>query len=152
MASPASKRNNKLGGFIKFLMQGFAVVRELGEVVGSRFAFELSETRAPEPDIAVEIVARESRTRDYVEKKNLYESAGVLEYWIIDPLQRRAEFYRLIDGQYNLVPLEQNRIFRSESLAGFWLDVEWLFAEKLPNEFHKLQEILIREDLPSSAA
>ena len=164
MASPDSKRNDKLGGFIKFLMQGFSAVRGLGEVLGSRFAFELSQTRAPEPDvafvstarlhlveetrmkgapdIAVEIVARESRTRDYFEKKNLYEAAGVLEYWIIDPLQLRAEFYRLIDQRYQLVQLEQNRIFRSEVLDGFWLDVDWLFADKLPNEFHKLQEIL----------
>lgn len=64
------------------------------------------------------------------------------EYWIIDPLQRRAEFYRLKDGQYHLVPLEQNRIFRSEILEGFWLDVEWLFADELPDEFEKLKEIL----------
>ena len=164
MASPDSKRNDKLGGFIKFLVQGYAVVRGLGEVFGSRFAFELNQTRAPEPDIAfvskarlhlvgetrmkgapdiaVEIVARESRTRDYLEKKNLYETAGVLEYWIIDPLQRRAEFYRLIDGRFDLVPLEQNRIFRSEVLEGFWLDVEWLFADQLPSEFEKLQELL----------
>ena len=164
MASPDSKRNDKLGGFIKFLVQGFAVVRGLGEVFGSRFAFELSPTRAPEPDIAfvskartylveetrmkgapdiaVEVVARESRTRDYLEKKNLYEAAGVLEYWIIDALQRRAEFNRLIDGQYHLVPLEQNRIFRSVTLEGFWLDVEWLFADELPNEFERLQQTL----------
>ena len=66
----------------------------------------------------------------------------MLEYWIIDPLQRRAEFYRLIDGRYHLAALEQNRIFRSGVLEGFWLDVEWLFADELPNEFEKLQEIL----------
>ena len=164
MASPDSRRNDQLAGFIRFLVQGYATVKQFGTVFGSRFAFELSPTRAPEPDvafvstarlhlveetrmkgapdIAVEIVARESRTRDYLEKKNLYEAAGVREYWIIDPLQRRAEFYRLTEGQYNLVPLEQNRIFSSEILEGFWLDVEWLFADKLPNEFHKLQEIL----------
>lgn len=164
MASPDSTRNDQLAGFIRFLVQGYARVKRLGKVFGSRFAFELSHIRAPEPDvafvsmarlhlveatrmkgapdIAVEIVARESRTRDYFEKKNLYETAGVLEYWIIDPLQRRAEFYRLKDGQYHLVPLEQNRIFCSEILEGFWLDVEWLFADELPDEFEMLQEIL----------
>ena len=30
----------------------------------------------------------------------------------------------LIDGRYDLAPLEQNRIFRSDVLEGFWLDVE----------------------------
>ena len=86
MASPDTRRSDRLGGFIKFLMQGYAAVQGLGEVYGSRFAFELSQFRAPEPDaafvrterlhlvserrmvggpdIAVEIVSRESRQRD----------------------------------------------------------------------------------------
>jgi hypothetical protein len=42
----------------------------------------------------------------------------------------------------SLVPLEHNRIFRSAILEGFWLDVEWLLAEPLPNEYAILQEIL----------
>ncbi len=134
MASPDTRRSDRLGGFIKFLMQGYAAVQGLGEVYGSRFAFELSQFRAPEPDaafvgterlhlvserrmvggpdIAVEIVSRESRQRDYGEKKQLYADAGVSEYWIIDPLQRRVEFHRLRAGRYEPVPLEQNRIFQ----------------------------------------
>ena len=84
------------------------------------------------PDIAVEIVSRESRQRDYGEKKQLYADAGVSEYWIVDPLQRRVEFHRLHAGRYEPVPLEQNRIFRSVVLEGFWLDVEWLLTEPLP--------------------
>jgi Uma2 family endonuclease len=164
MASPDTRRNDRLAGLIKFLLQGYASAKGLGEVYGSRFAFELNEFRAPEPevafvstqrlplvgekrmvggpDIAVEIVSRDSRQRDYGEKKQLYSEAGVSEYWIVDPLQRRGEFYRLNAGRYELVPLEHNRIFRSIVLDGFWLDVEWLLAEPLPNEYEKLQEIL----------
>ena len=63
-------------------------------------------------------------------------------YWIIDPLQQRGEFHRLHAGHYELVPLAHNRLFRSTVLAGFWLDVEWLFAKSLPNEYETLQEIL----------
>ena len=59
----------------------------------------------------------------------------------LDPIHR-AESYRLIDVRYQFIPVEESRILRSEILEGFWLDVEWLFAEKLPNEFHKLQETL----------
>ncbi len=164
MASPDTRRNDRLAGLIKFLIQGYAAAQGLGEVYGSRFAFELSEFRAPEPDvafvrtqrlhlvdekrmvggpdIAVEIVSRDSRQRDYGEKKQLYAEAGVSEYWIVDPMQKRGEFYRLDAGRYELVPLEHNRIFRSTVLEGFWLDVEWLLAEPLPNEYEKLQEIL----------
>jgi Uma2 family endonuclease len=164
MSSPETKRSDHLGGFIRFLVQGFAEAGDLGEVFGSRFAFELTEIRAPEPDvafvskqrlhlvleskmmggpdIAVEVVSRDSRHRDYFDKKQLYQEAGVTEYWLIDPLQRRAEFYRLLEGRYTLVPLEHNRIFRSLVLEGFWLDVEWLFSVPLPSAYEKLQEVL----------
>lgn len=94
------------------------------------------------PDIAVEIVSRDSRQRDYGEKRQLYAEAGVAEYWIIDPVQHRVEFLRLQEGRYELVPLENNRMFRSQVLPGFWLDVEWLLADQLPNVYRCLQEVL----------
>jgi Uma2 family endonuclease len=164
MASPDTRRSDRVGGLIKFLLQGYAEAKGLGEVYGSRFAFELTEFRAPEPDvafvrterltlvserrmvggpdIAVEIVSRDSRQRDYGEKKQLYADAGVAEYWIIDPLQQRCEFHRLHEGRYELVPLEHNRIFRSVVLERFWLDVEWLLADPLPNAYDLLQELV----------
>jgi Uma2 family endonuclease len=165
MASPDTFRNNRINMFLVFLMRGYAMAKELGgEVVASRFAFELTEIRAPEPDvayiradrlhlvsergmnggpdIAVEIVSRDSRTRDYVEKKQLYLDAAVPEYWLIDTLARRCEFLGLSNGRYEPIPLENNRIFKSRALPGFWLDVEWLLAEPLANDFACLQQIL----------
>ena len=58
------------------------------------------------------------------------------------PAGQRCEFHRLHEGRYELVPLEHNRLFRSAVMEGFWLDVEWLLAESLPNEYEILQEIL----------
>ena len=52
MAPPATRRHDRLGGLIKFLMQGYAEAKGLDEVYGSRFAFELSAFRAPESDVA----------------------------------------------------------------------------------------------------
>ncbi len=94
------------------------------------------------PDIAVEVVSRESRHRDYDDKRRLYEEAGVPEYWIIDPIQNRVEFLVLEEGRYRLVPLEQNRLFRSRALSGFWIDVDWLLADPLPPATRCLQAIL----------
>jgi Uma2 family endonuclease len=165
MASPDTLRNNDLNGLIHYLLRGYIAARRLGgKVVFSRYAFELTETRAPEPDvgyirrermdlaeqramrggpdIAVEIVSRDSRTRDYVEKKQLYLDAGVPEYWLIDALARRVEFLQLTGEQYDVIPLENNRIFKSRVLPGFWLDVEWLLVDPLPNDYDCLQEIL----------
>lgn len=167
MASPDSRRSNRITGFLFHLLDGYVAARDLGgEVFVTRFAFELSEIRAPEPDvayvsqeriplveerkmrggpdIAVEVVSRDSRSRDYGEKRQLYEEGGVSEYWIVDPLQQRVELLRLVSGRYEIVPLENNHIFRSKALPGFWLDIDWLLAYPLPNVYRCLEEILAR--------
>jgi hypothetical protein len=41
--------------------------------------------------------------------------------------------------------LERNRIFRSEVITGFWLDVDWLFVEPLPAKAECLNQILAGE-------
>jgi Uma2 family endonuclease len=165
MASPDTPKADDLTNFIHVLMDIYTAARELGgKVRGSRFAFRLTRYRAPEPDVsyirkerlrlttrrwmkggpdvAIEVVSRGSRKRDYVTKKELYEAAGVSEYWIIDPLKSRAEFHRLEKGKYQPVSLENDHIFRSAVLPGFWLDVNWLFGKELPNSYECLQQIL----------
>lgn len=165
IASPDSRRSNKLTGFVFYLLEGFVAAKQLGgDVFVNRYAFRLTDIRAPEPDVAyvsaarlhlvderwmrggpdvaVEIVARDSRQRDYHEKWQAYLEAQVGEYWLIDPIGRRVEFLQLIDGRYEPIPLDANRIFRSTALPGFWLDIEWLLAPDLPNVYDCLQRII----------
>jgi Uma2 family endonuclease len=165
IAPPDLLRNNDVNMFMLCLLRGYVAAKEFGgKVLASKYPFALTEICALEPDvayvraerlhmaeewamqggpdIAVEIVSRDSRTRDYVEKKQLYLDAGVPEYWLIDTLARRCEFFELIDGRYEPIALENNRIFKSLALRGFWLDVEWLLAEPLANDFACLQQIL----------
>lgn len=165
MASPDSIRANDLTGFLEYLMRGYKAAKRLGgRVFANRVAFRLTKYSAPEPDVgyvgpgrvhliqptfirggpdaAVEVVARESHRRDYVLKKRAYQKAGVSEYWIIDPIKNQTKFFRLRDGVYELVPLEEGHIFRSEVLPGFWLDVNWLWADPLPEPYDCLQQIL----------
>jgi Uma2 family endonuclease len=101
------------------------------------------------PDIAVEIVSRDSVTRDYNEKRELYQSAGVEEYWIVDPRAKRVQFLQLENGQYELAPLEDNRIFRSRVIPGFWLNVDWLLQRPVPRAYDCLHEILAAKPKPS---
>jgi Uma2 family endonuclease len=58
---------------------------------------------------------------------------GVREYLILDPIRKRAEFYRLNqDGRYAMVEEGDDRIFRSVVLSGLWLRIDWLWLEPLP--------------------
>jgi Uma2 family endonuclease len=97
MASPDSIRSNTLTGFLFLLMQIYTEARNLGgQVFVTRVAFRLTKYTAPEPDVAyvrpervhlitatgvkggpdvaVEVVSRDSRRRDYGLKKRAYES------------------------------------------------------------------------------
>lgn len=84
-------------------------------------------------DIAIEVISPESRRRDRDVKFFEYERAGVREYWMHDPDTSDAEFFRLDEtGKYRRVPLENETIFRSDVLPGFWMDLAWLAVRPLP--------------------
>ena len=51
------------------------------------------------PDMVIEILSTD-RNRDLVRKRQVYEVAGVREYWILDELNRTALQLELRDGQY----------------------------------------------------
>lgn len=45
------------------------------------------------PDWVMEIVSRSNSAHDYITKLAVYQKAGVREYWIIDPLQKKVLVY-----------------------------------------------------------
>jgi Uma2 family endonuclease len=92
-------------------------------------------------DIAVEIVSPESRTRDRRDKFSEYAQAGITEYWLIDEAREWAQFNTLDeDGVYEPMPLDDEGVFRSVVMPGFWIKLEWLWREELPglNEIQRL--------------
>ena len=46
------------------------------------------------PDLVVEVLSPSTKKRDLVVKKKIYQSAGVREYWIVDPEARYVFIYR----------------------------------------------------------
>jgi Uma2 family endonuclease len=62
------------------------------------------------PDLIIEVLSSDKK-RDTVIKKNLYEKAGVKEYFIINPADRKIVCYTLKDGYK--ISYEETGIFSS---------------------------------------
>ena len=80
------------------------------------------------PDIVVEILSPSNRSYDEVEKRQLYVSGGVPEYWIVDPERRHLAILKLVDDHYEPAPIEGTRV-RSTAIVDFEIDVAALFAK-----------------------
>ncbi len=101
------------------------------------------------PDLVVEIISPASVTENRVHKFTEYERAGVREYWLIDPRphQQQADFYLLgQDKRYHPAPLDENGLYHSTVIPGFWLKIDWLWPEKLPDPHTTFAEIIVSTD------
>lgn len=54
------------------------------------------------PYLIVEVLSPSTAKNDRGYKKDLYEKAGVMEYWIADPIARTIETHILSNGKYSL--------------------------------------------------
>lgn len=105
--------------------------------VASDHLDRLTEDRVAGPaDLVVEVLSDDSVTRDRVKKFHEYQAAGVREYWIVDsrPGKEQVDFWVADEnGQFQSIPIGDDSIYRSTILPGFWLHVNWLWSETLPD-------------------
>ena len=163
--SPATYEHQDISDFLISILRVYVQARHLGWVCSAPFLMRLPElNRAREPDIlfvsegrreivretylegpadlVVEIVSEESLARDRREKFIEYEKAGVKEYWLLDPQKGCAEFYQLDEkGHFKAVLPDEEGVYRSRVLCGFWLRVSWLWESPLPPTIRILAEI-----------
>jgi Uma2 family endonuclease len=156
LMSPVSIRHQRVGGFIYSLFTRYLESHPIGELLYESFQMKTGpDLPSREPDIiflanehadrirdtylqgpgdlVVEIISMDSRSRDRGDKFYEYEQGGVSEYWLIDPLRGRTEFYYLDKtGAYASVPLDANGYYLSKQLPGLKLLPEWLWQDPLP--------------------
>jgi Uma2 family endonuclease len=163
MASPDNTDANDLTVWLCVILAGFVEAKRLGKVYISRVAYRIGAKRGPEPDLgfvpkeleqsrqrgyidgppalAIEIVSPDSVARDYVLKRAIYEQAGVREYWILDPDEKRATFLSLREGHYEESPPVDD-VFTSLVLPGMRLDVRWFWDQSRPAAYEVLGQFL----------
>ena len=81
------------------------------------------------PDLVVEVLSKGTRSRDLLDKRDLYEREGVPEYWVAHQDRVRVEISRLgPDGAYgDPIALGPGDTLTSPLLPGFTLPVDRLY-------------------------
>lgn len=166
LMSPINANHQLILGFLYRLLAHVVETRDLGLLLLAPFLMRLPtrlsgrepdllflasehmdrfrETYIDGPaDLVVEVVSPDSDERDRVEKLAEYETAGIPEYWLVDPRRREALFYVLgADGRYHAASVDAEGFYRSTVLAPFrLLKVVRLWQRPLPPVGGLLREI-----------
>ncbi len=167
LMSPVSLKQVQISGWLQQTLGIYIADRRLGVLLGpqlmvrlqsegrisrrvpdllfvrsaNRHALQPNQLEGP-PDFVIEIVSQDSIARDWREKFLEYEAAGVLEYWIIDPLTDTFEAsVRNLDGKFVKVGLDASGVVHSATVPGFWLKPEWLWQFELPDPIQHLRDL-----------
>ena len=82
------------------------------------------------PDLVMEVVSPSTSHRDVFDKKRLYETHGVREYWIVDPDSETVEVHTLADESYTLHQrCVEEGTATSALLGDFTVDLPPLFTD-----------------------
>jgi Uma2 family endonuclease len=115
--------------FLKELLRRFSRQFALGRVTGEPYQVRLPRRRRrrqPDVYLIIEVVSPGSQAVDRKAKFREYESAGVAEYWLPDPLLRTFEAYAIgSNGLYGRLPEVDGKVF-STVMTGAFFRPEWL--------------------------
>jgi Uma2 family endonuclease len=82
------------------------------------------------PDLVVEILSSGSVDKDRVLKKDVYEQFAVKEYWVVDPVWKSVEVYRMDNDRYALFSFaEKEGTIKSSVLPDFELEIQGVFEQ-----------------------
>ena len=82
------------------------------------------------PDLVMEILSPTTQRHDKFTKFNLYQQAGVQEYWIVDPASKSVQVFVLDDGRYVAKDFGMAEdTVKVNILEGCTIDLSQVFAE-----------------------
>ncbi|MGD0464106.1 MAG: Uma2 family endonuclease [Tepidisphaeraceae bacterium] len=166
--APVSREHSDLNVWLLRLFAEFVDHHDLGQVLGPEFPMRVVSIRtwrSPDimfvsksrfskfhptyldgaPDLIVEIVSPDSEARDWRDKYIAYESSGVREYWVVDPLAKRVDAYTLgRSKRYSLIQPDDEGRIHSKTLKGLFVQPQWLWRSPLPKLSGVLKELKLR--------
>lgn len=82
------------------------------------------------PDMVIEILSPSTRRHDRLVKLNLYQRAGVREYWIVSPGEQTVEVFLLENGYLSICGFyEKDGIVKVHVLEGCFIELSKVFGE-----------------------
>jgi len=94
------------------------------------------------PDLAIEIISPGDTEMDIIQLQADYEQIGTKEFWIIDQPRKQVRAFSLNKVKNVFVPIKlDENILRSEVVAEFWLEVDWLWRRPLPSVSDVLKKV-----------
>lgn len=83
------------------------------------------------PDLVMEILSPSTMRHDRFTKFNLYQRAGVREYWIVNPAEKSVQVFLLEDGHYTAKEYGgADDQLRVNVLEGCVIDLSEVFPEE----------------------
>ena len=158
MPSPGTDRHQEQVGFLFDLLNGRRCERGGGSVLMGPAVVRLDDDSKPEPDLfvrppappgakdvkpllVIEILSPSTRAHDLGLKLTRYRSAEIPEVWLFDERERAVIVERKVGEGYRRERLSEGYL-HSTAIAGFWIDVAWLWQRPLPNPRRCLEAIL----------
>lgn len=87
------------------------------------------------PDIVVEVLSPGNNVKELKNKYEVYEEAGVKEYWVVSPQDQTFVVYTLHEGRFQMSPIKvPGDVITSSVLSGFTLDLTELFKNLDPDK------------------
>ena len=146
------------------LLRNYTRNRKLGVVLGSRTAVKIDrhDGRLPDilfvradnteiirkdaiygaPDLVIEIVSPNDTRSDIIALESDYSAIGVPEIIFVDPQKKQVRQVRKAqDGTYVSKLMLTGRL-KFDSIPGFWIEVDWIFAETQPDEFEVTSRLI----------
>lgn len=78
------------------------------------------------PDLVIEILSLGNSRKEMTQKYQIYEQAGVKEYWVVYPYEQVIHQYILVGEKFQALPVAEETI-KSQILQGFEVDMDTIF-------------------------